>query len=191
MRSTVKVALVIGSLLVSSSALAATPYPNLYTPVGTYGNKWRITRYYDTTSTQALIVSQELCFSNFAANGTGVSGTWKALTFSGWDGRYYQEGDQFRMTGDYGSNTGHDHMTCEFITGNLASCIWDEWNEDAGYGSHPIMWANATMERIGTCTMPLTAAAVAERITVSGGTAASPGQKGLESVKDYQLRTGN
>jgi hypothetical protein len=188
MSFTVKAALVIGSLMISSSVLAATPYPNLTSG----GGKWRITAYNDTTTGHSQLTTHELCFSNYTANGTGVTGNWGALTFSSWDGRYYQEGDKLRMTGDFGSNSGHDHMTCEFISASLVNCIWDEWLEQApGYGTI-IGWARAKMERIGTCTVPgPSSAAVPERLTVDGESAASPIQKGLESIQQYKLRTGN
>lgn len=191
MRSTVKVALVIGSLLVSSSALAATPYPNLTSG----GNKWRMSAYNDLTSTHSALAIHEVCFSASAANGMGVTGNWGALTFTGWDGRYYQEGDQLRMTGDYASNVGHDHMACEFFSANLATCIWDEWREQApGYGTI-VGWARMKMERVGTCNVPAaTVAAVQstlERQTVDGQKVVDPMQKGQESIKDYQLRTGS
>ena len=178
-----KAALVGAGMLVIGSRAVAAPLPNL----STSGNKWRLTNYNDTSTTQPQVTTHELCFATPATAGTGVTGNWKALTFAGWDGRYYQEGDEFRFFGDYASNVGHDFVICNMISNTLAGCTWDEWREDASYGI-VVTRNNAKMERIGTCTIT---AAVAPRLTADGAEAIDPGAKGQESLKDYQLRTGN
>ncbi len=197
----------IGSLLLSGAALANPPKPNVYDT----GNKWRITYYNDSTSNHAQWATQEICFLPFSSVGTSIQGVWYSTSFPDWNGRYYQEGDEVKMTGDYARDVGHDHMTLVHTTDGMAFKDWTEWREDGKFGNI-IGWGNAKMVRAGRCFYPpgvgkpddLTAKARTEmegkvqelsrslpgRLTLKGGLAQSPGQADLEGLDSYLNRVG-
>lgn len=204
------VLLAIGSLLFSGVALADPPKPNVFDG----GNKWRITFYNDPTGGHDQWATQEICFLPYAVVGTSIQGAWFSTSYYDWNGRYYQEGDEVKMTGDYAKDVGHDHMTLIHTTydapgrvNGMAFKDWTEWSEDGSYGNI-IGWGNAKLERVGYCkSIDSTADLVPEdlknlelkaleislslpdRLTVKGYVATSPGQSDLESVDDYLRRT--
>lgn len=207
-------AIACGSIALSSAAFAQPPLPNVFDG----GNLWAITYYNDPTSNHQQWATQHICFMPYSAVGTSIQGTWYSTTFPDWNGRYYQEGDEVKMTGDYAGDVGHDHMTVFHTTYDVPGQIkamafkdWTEWREDGRYG-RIIGWGNTKLERIGKCRYPfiiddftqitpdllqkLEAEALAfsqelpERLTVKGEIAAFPGQEDLESISDYQARTG-
>jgi hypothetical protein len=93
----------------------------------------------------------------------------------------------------------------------LAFKDWTEWREDRRYG-RIIGWGNAKLERTGWCRYPINVGDITqlppdllpkieeealvfsmelpERLTVSGEIAESPGQEDLESIEEYEARTG-
>lgn len=204
----------LSSLLVSSVALANPPKPNVYDG----GNKWRITFYNDSTVNHDQWGDQEICFLPYAVVGTSIQGVWYSTTYTDWNGLYYQEGDELKMTGDYAKDVGHDHMTLQHTTYDVEGQVrgmafkdWTEWREDGAYGNI-IGWGNSNLVRAGRCDITrgiddiaiLTAeerkklelvaqefsATLPRRLTVKGTVASSPGQHGLESVDEYLQRTG-
>ena len=206
-------AMVCGALALASAA-NAQPLPNVFDG----GNLWRITYHNDPATNHQRWGRQLICFMPYTTYGTGISGVWYSLTFRDWNGRYYQEGDELKMTGDYAADIGHDHMTLTHTTYDVPGQViamafkdWTEWREDRRYG-RIIGWGNATLERLGRCRYPFTfdsftkmatdqlaeleAEALAfsqelpERLTVKGEIAVEPGQEDLESIEDYQARTG-
>jgi len=197
----------ISSLLFSGAALANPPKPNVFDG----GNRWHITFYNDSTSTHQQWATQEICFLPYNVVGTSIQGVWYATSFPDWNGRYYQEGDEVKMTGDYARDVGHDHMTLIHTTyggkGSLAFKDWTEWREDRKYG-RIIGWGNARLKRVGYCRVPrgidqparasalrrlenqaqTISSALPERLTVDGEVATSPGDSKLESIEAYQRR---
>ena len=207
-------AMICGALALASTANAHPPLPNVFDE----GNLWRITFYNDPSASHQQWGSQLICFMPYTALGNGIQGVWYSTTFPDWNGRYYQEGDEVKMTGDYAKDVGHDHMTLLHTTYDIPGKInalafkdWTEWREDGHYGQ-TIGWGNTKLERIGKCRYPfiiddftqitpdllakLEAEALAfsqklpERLTINGEVALFPGQGDLESIADYQGRTG-
>lgn len=192
-----KVLAIIAALALTNIAFAQ-PKPNVFDG----GNLWEITDHLDEASDHRLLATQRICFLPYAVVGTSIQGVWYSTTFTDWNGMYYQEGDEIKMTGDYDKDVGHDHMTLLHTTydvpgevNGLAFKDWDEWREDGEYG-RIIMWANAKMERIGKCDYKEAAAAMEysqqlpPRLTVKGEIAVSPSQADLESVDEYLKRNG-
>ncbi|MCP4269733.1 MAG: hypothetical protein GY777_29870 [Candidatus Brocadiaceae bacterium] len=190
--------IVVALLFITSAAMAAcVPQPNVYDN----GNRWRVTFYNDSATGHDQWGSQIICFSPYTTVGTSIQGHWYALTFPDWNGRYYQEGDELKMTGDYAKDIGHDHLIFKHTTEDrykkgVAFGDWTEWREDSKFGNI-IGWGNATLERVGSCKCDCEIDKVAEiskylppRLTLRGIEAQSPGEKGLESVEDYLSRTG-
>lgn len=202
----------ISSLSFSGAALSDPPKPNVFDG----GNKWHITGYIDHTSNHTQVATQEICFLPYIVVGTSIQGSWYSTSFPDWNGRYYQEGDEIKMTGDYAEDVGHDHMTLLHTTYDVPGQVrgmafkdWTEWREDGAYGNI-IGWGNAKLERVGKCHL-FTAdlprlqlgdlrefereaeeisLSLPDRLTVKGEIARSPGQSDLESLADYQGRTG-
>ena len=195
---------------------AGVPSPNVYDR----GNRWSITYYDDQAGNHAQWATQIVCFLPYAVVGQSIQGAWYSLTFPDWNGRYYQEGDEVKMTGDYAADVGHDHMTLLHTTVDsganprgMAFKDWTEWREDGSYGNI-IGWGNATLTREGKCPIPnpdlvivprkltleeiLRFEAEADkfsfslppRLTLEGKEAELPGERGLESVDVYLERIG-
>ncbi len=196
----------IASLLLSGTALANPPKPNVFDG----GNKWRITFYNDSTSTHTQWATQEICFLPYSVVGTSIQGVWYSTSFPDWNGRYYQEGDEVKMTGDYAKDVGHDHMTLVHTTYDVPGRVrgmafkdWTEWREDGKFGNI-IGWGNATMVRAGRCAYPKfsndkaaleneaqkLSSSLPERLTAKGEIAQSPGQPDLEALDNYLQRAG-
>ena len=240
-------AIVLFVMVFVSSVSASPPKPNVFDG----GNKWKITFYNDSTDTHAQWATQEICFLPYTVVGSSIQGMWYSTSFPDWNGRYYQEGDEVKMTGDYARDVGHDHMTLVHTTYDVAGSKvhgmafgdWTEWREDGKYG-RVIGWGNAKLERTGRCKFPYyidninitsvlapksleilapksleilapkslekpeyevlapksleelehevldMSSSLPDRLTVKGDIAGSPGQPDLESINDYQLRTG-
>lgn len=207
-------AVTFGCFVFAGSAMAHPPKPNVFDG----GNKWLITGYIDSTTNHMQVATQEICFLPYVAVGTSIQGTWYSTSFPDWNGQYYQEGDELKMTGDYAKDVGHDHMTLVHTTYDVPGQVramafkdWTEWQEDGKFGSI-IGWGNAKLERVGKCRYPqgiddgvqatpellkkLEAQALEfsfglpDRLTVSGDVAEYPGQSDLESLDSYQERTG-
>jgi hypothetical protein len=204
----------ISSLLLSGAALSHPPEPNVFDG----GNKWRITFYNDSTVNHQQWATQEICFLPYAVVGTSIQGSWYSTSFPDWNGQYYQEGDEVKMTGDYANDVGHDHMTLLHTTYDapgqtrgMAFKDWTEWREDGKFGNI-IGWGNAKLERAGKCPSFIAnlpnlrlqspdlrkfeleaqeiSLSLPDRLTVQGEIARFPGQSDLESLDDYQRRTG-
>jgi len=207
-------AVAFGCLVFAGSALAHPPKPNVFDG----GNKWLITFYNDPTTNHQQWATQEICFLPYAAVGTSIQGVWYSTSFPDWNGRYYQEGDELKMTGDYAKDVGHDHMTLVHTTYDVPGQVramafkdWTEWREDGRYGNI-IGWGNAKLVRVGRCdysggiddltqvTPELSKRFEAEamelsfglpdRLTADGRVAKFPGQTDLESLESYKERTG-
>ncbi len=138
-------------VMVGGSVSTAAPMPNVYTS----GNLWNITFYNDPASGHAEWATQAICFSPPTTVGTSIQGFWFSLSFPDWNGRYYQEGDEVRMTGDYAQDVGHDHMEFRHDETDAAKRgeghgTWDEWREDGKFGS-VIGWGNTRLARKGYC----------------------------------------
>ena len=209
------VAVAISSLIFSSTVSAQPPKPNVFDG----GNKWHITFYNDPTVNHDQWATQEICFLPYAVVGTSIQGSWYSTSFPDWNGRYYQEGDEVKMTGDYAKDVGHDHMTLLHTTYDVPTKVrgmafkdWTEWREDGAFGNI-IGWGNTRVVRVGKCDNTgdiggigiLTAEqlkglesqaleisySLPDRLTIKGEIAGYPGHPDLESLDDYQRRTGN
>lgn len=201
--------------MVTSVAMAQVPHPNVYDD----GNRWRITFFNDPSDVHQQWATQIICFLPYATVGTSIQGRWYALTFPDWNGLYYQEGDEVKMTGDYAQDIGHDHMTLVHTTVDttvgprgMAFKDWTEWREDGDYG-FVIGWGNARLIRDGRCRIPhsgadsftaqspeeaekfdeealLLSLSLPPRLTRDGGEAESPGAPDQEDVDTYLKRAG-
>ncbi|MCP4155668.1 MAG: hypothetical protein GY757_48535 [bacterium] len=193
--------IITGSLLFSSNTVLASPKPNVYKD----GNKWEITFYDDSSDKHNQWATQEICFLKYHKKGTGIEGVWYSTSYPDWNGLYYQEGDEVKMTGDFANDTGHSHMTLIHTTYDwlkkgikgMAFKDWTEWWEDGSYGKI-IGWGNAKMERVGYCKhkskikvdVNSLSSSLPERLTVDGDIAVSPAETNLESIEEYKLRNG-
>ena len=150
-------AIVLSVMVFVSSVFAGPPKPNVFDG----GNKWKITFYNDPTDRHDQWATQEICFLPYTVVGNSIQGTWYSTSYPDWNGRYYQEGDEVKMTGDYAKDVGHDHMTLVHTTRNTAGSVvsgmafgdWTEWREDGRCG-RVIGWGNAKLERTGYSRFP-------------------------------------
>lgn len=141
------VAAVAGLALACLPMLAvAQPKPNVFDG----GDRWTVTCYNDSASTHTTQATQGICFFPYAALGQGIAGLWYSDTFPDWNGRYYQEGDQVRMHGDYDGNDGHDGMEWEIVSSRTGAGHWTEWRETPNPG-RTITFCNANWTRVGQC----------------------------------------
>jgi len=201
------------STLGATPVSAQVPLPNVFDG----GNRWLITGFLDDSPNHLRVGTQEICFLPYAVVGTSIQGVWFSTSFKNWNGRYYQEGDEIKMTGDYAENVGHDHMTLVHTTFDVAGGVrgmafkdWTEWREDDRFG-RIIGWANARLQRAGRCgvagvpfptTVPVAelpkleeaavrfSLEVPERLTLRGLPAESPNDADLEDIDLYFERTG-
>jgi hypothetical protein len=187
-----------GTVALTSVAFAQPPMPNVFDG----GSMWQIIDYLDEANDHRQLATQNICFLPYAVVGNSIQGVWYSTTYNDWNGMYYQEGDELRMTGDFWDDTGHDHMTLLHTTFDvpgevkgLAFKDWDEWIEDGEYGKIG-QWGNAKMERIGKCEIQKAAVAIEysrqlpPRLTIKGDVARMPTQADLESVEEYLMRNG-
>lgn len=207
-------AVTFGCVVFAGSVMAHPPEPNVFDG----GNEWRITFYNDSTTNHDEWATQGICFLPYVTVGTSIQGVWYSTTYPDWNGRYYQEGDELKMTGDYAKDVGHDHMTLVHTTYDVPGQVrgmafkdWTEWREDGKFGNI-IGWGNARLVRAGKCRYPQGAEdglqltpeslkrleaqamdfslSLPERLTVDGRVAEFPGQTDLESLESYKERTG-
>ncbi len=184
--------------LTTSVALSAVPKPNVYDG----GNRWNITAFNDVSPVHTQSATQVICFSPYTVNAANnsIEGIWYSLSFPDWNGRYYQEGDELKMTGDYAKDIGHDHMTLQLTTmgpkNEVAFKDWTEWREDGRFG-RIIGWANARLVRKGKCPKIIAtheafslSKELPERLTLKGEVAKYPSQADLEPLENYLERTG-
>jgi len=184
---------------------SAQPKPNVFDG----GNRWQITGFIDQTPGHDEVATQDICFLPFIGVEQSIQGVWYSLSFPDWNGRYYQEGDEVKMTGDYAKDVGHDHMTLLHTTYDhpqkpmgMAFKDWTEWREDGAFGLI-IGFANARMTRYGRCSYPGGEGAELEKrvqdlslkipprlMKDSKREAQNPGDHGQESLKTYFERTG-
>ena len=156
----VVLAIVLSVMVFVSSVSANPPRPNVFDG----GNKWKITFYNDPTNRHDQWATQEICFLPYTVVGNSIQGIWYSTSYPDWNGRYYQEGDEVKITGDYAKDVGHDHMTLVHTTYNAAGRVvsgmafgdWTEWREDGKYG-RVIGWGNAKLERTGYSKIPVLA----------------------------------
>jgi hypothetical protein len=204
----------VGGFVFYGTAFAAPPQPNVFDG----GNRWQITFYNDPTNHHDQWATQTICFLPYAVVGNSIQGTWYSTSFPDWNGRYYQEGDELKMTGDYAKDVGHDHMTLQHTTYDvpgfsrgMAFKDWTEWREDGAYGNI-IGWGNSILVRAGKCDLSSgihnvdklaledirlledeameISFSLPDRLTLKGEIARYPGQSDLESLDEYQRRTG-
>jgi len=152
--------------LSASTASAQAPLPNVFDG----GNLWRISFYVDAAPNHLSQAVHDICFLPYIQVGGIVQGTWFSTTFADWNGRYYQEGDEVKMTGDFFNNVGHDHMTLIHTTadvpgvaGAMAFKDWTQWLENGQFGL--AFWGNARLERIGSCPTKLAGATLPQALS--------------------------
>jgi hypothetical protein len=126
---------------------AQTPAPNVFDG----GNRWQVTCHNDPSPTHIQQATQGVCFFPYAVAGKGIVGLWYSDTFPDWNGRYYQEGDQVRMHGDYDANDGHDSFEWDIVSARSGAGHWTEWRETPDPG-RTITFCNANWVRVGSCT---------------------------------------
>ena len=181
----------ISTMLVGGSVLADPPMPNVFDG----GNKWRISYYDDAVDNHNGGNKQDICFLPYAVVDNSIQGHWYSMTFSDFNGSYYQEGDEVKMTGDFGDDRGHTHMTLQHTTKDVPGKVrgiafkdWTVWYEDGRYGV--AWWGNAMMQRVGKCKFITgDVPGVPARLLRNGSEALSPAQDGQESLKKYYKRT--
>jgi hypothetical protein len=151
-------AVVVAATLAPASAYAQiiripTDQPNLV--IG--GNRWTITAYNDASPSHDQWATQGICFRFLGTIGTHNRYLWWSDTFPDWNGIASQEGDQVFMHGDYANDVGHDGITWEIVTSsakNIGAGHWHEWRENGAFGT-TIGFANALLNRVGTCRLTL------------------------------------
>jgi hypothetical protein len=145
--SVVVISLAFLPLLASAQILPfGHPKPNVFDG----GNRWTVTCYNDPSSAHTTQATQGICFFPYAVLGQGIAGIWYSDTFPDWNGRYYQEGDQVRMHGDYADNNGHDGFEWDVVSAKTGAGHWTEWREDLRAGT-TITFCNANWTRVGSC----------------------------------------
>jgi len=143
-------------LLVLAQFLCLTAFaqPQHFPAVDALGGTatlWRITDYDDTSNTQPLWATQDICFIQGAVQGSNTTGLWYSTTYNRWIGRYRQEGDQVTMIGDFWKGQGNDVIKWEITVGDKEGFgHWEEWVEDGNYGNW-VVKANAKLVNIGRC----------------------------------------
>lgn len=130
----------------TANAQPAVPSPELTRG----GNLWSITAYDDASPAHTQLATQGICFEFIGVVGTQNRYRWRSTTFPDWNGIASQEGDQVFMHGDYAQNVGHDGIMWNIDTSKSGSGHWTEWRETATFGN-TIVFANATLQRTGTC----------------------------------------
>jgi len=129
----------------------AQPRPNVFDG----GNRWTVTCHNDASPAHTTQATQGICFFPYAAFGQGIAGIWYSDTFPNWNGRYYQEGDQVRMHGDYdqdaGQTDGHDGMEWSIMSARTGAGHWTEWRETPNPVGRTITYCNANWTRVGQC----------------------------------------
>lgn len=136
-----------------STAMSAQAEPPHLPDLVKDGNRWTITAYDDDSTVHTQWATQGICFYYAGTQGTQQLYTWVSDTYPDWNGRAVQEGDQVFMHGDYAQDMGHDGMAWEVTTSspkNEGYGHWKEWREDGGFGN-TIGFANAKLQRVGTC----------------------------------------
>ena len=217
-------ALVCGTLALAATANAAQltiapPLPKPMPNVVDGGNMWLLTGYVDWSNNHQPQGTHIICFLPPRMNINGrLLGSWYSMTFSDWNGIYYQEGDEIKMTGDFRHELGHDHLTLYHTTydepgraGGIAFKDWTEWLGGPTFGDF-VLWGNAKMERIGKCRFPFDldeypnpdmgtilrleqqalefSQTLPERLETDGDIAPFPSSQDMESVKTYLERNG-
>ena len=206
----VRLGLTAALLLGASSAAAQAPLPNVFDG----GAHWRIFFFVDAAPNHQSQAIHDICFLPYTEVNGILQGSWFSTTFADWNGRYYQEGDEVKMTADFLSDRGHDHMTLLHTTFDgpgspgMAFKDWTEWLENGAFGV--AFFGNAKMERLGECPAMRGAGVspppkglpeieremleesrlVPERLTTRGQRATGPVDPDLESLEIYLRRTG-
>jgi hypothetical protein len=138
--------LFVGVFLGLPLGTSAQPKPNVFDGA----NRWEVTCYNDPSAGHAQQATQGICFFPYAVAGQGIAGLWYSDTFPDWNGRYYQEGDQVRMHGDYDRNDGHDGFEWDIVSARSGAGHWTEWRESPDPG-RTITFCNAQWTRVGDC----------------------------------------
>lgn len=149
----------------SSNAQPAFPSPELTRG----GNLWSITAYDDASPVHTQLATQGVCFDFIGVVGTQNRYRWRSTTFPDWNGIASQEGDQVFMHGDYAKDVGHDGIMWSIDTLKSGSGHWTEWRENGGFGN-TIVFANTTLQRVGSCGSTATLPPVIAQPYYSDGT---------------------
>jgi hypothetical protein len=146
--------LFLGILGLPWHAAAQVPRPNVVDG----GNRWLITSYPDCDVVHPQWATQGICFLPYKACGAcGIQGAWYSDTYSGWRGRYMQEGDRILMHGNWDRFGGSDGMVIDLFAGasprDEGAGQWTEWLNASSHGT-PDFFFNTRLLRVGKCQMP-------------------------------------
>jgi hypothetical protein len=132
---------VVSGLSLAHAASAQAPN----NPVGL----WSVAFFVDDNAGMPQSATQTLCFL--------TNGTWYSPSFPGWHGRWFQKGnsatgngDPLSVIGNYATNTGNDSAALGFVSVNLMTGAWNEWQDNFGF----INWTHASATRTGKCGPP-------------------------------------
>ena len=135
------IGVIAGIFVLAAGGEAAALAPN--NPVGLWTAKWS----FDTSAPMAQVGSQGVCFL--------ANGTWFGTTFPAWSGHWFQKGndpagmgDHLSASGNYGSNAGNDAWQFDFVSVNMMTGPWVEWQDNFTY----LAYVRTVFTRTGTCT---------------------------------------
>src|SRR5687767_7914606 len=112
-----KISLLIAATLLSTGAYAVAPHlPALDPTVGGNGTLYSITKYEDTFTNHAQVVTQNICFQQTGTQGTNTVGLWYSTTYHRWIGQWRQEGDEVKLIGNFWTDRGNDHMEFNLVS---------------------------------------------------------------------------
>jgi len=130
-----------GIFVLAAGGEASALAPN--NPVGLWTAHWA----FDTSAPMAQVGTQGVCFL--------ANGTWFGTTFPAWSGHWFQKGndpagmgDHLSASGNYGSNVGNDAWQFDFVSVNMMTGPWVEWQDNFTY----LAYVRTVFTRTGTCT---------------------------------------
>jgi hypothetical protein len=131
-------------LALCAAGTAFAQAPN--NPVGL----WNFQAYNDNSPNLAAMGNQNICFL--------ANGTWFGTTFPGWNGRWFQKGnnaagngDRVRLVGNWANGAGNDSAEIHFMNLTQMDGGWHEWTD--GFGA--VLWLQIIGRKIGNfCPLP-------------------------------------
>jgi hypothetical protein len=133
----------LAALVLAAGGQAFAQAPN--NPVGL----WTVQGWVDNAAAMPPAGVQNICFL--------ANGTWFSPTFAGWNGLWFQKGnnaagngDRVRIIGNYANNVGNDGAEVDFTNLRLMVGTWSEWRDGFPF----VFWGRVTLTRIGNCVAP-------------------------------------
>jgi len=139
------------ALFISTPSYAAPQHFPAVDQASSPATLWRVTFYDDTANNHTQWATQDICFLQGPVQGSNTTGIWYSTTYYRWIGRWRQEGDQVKMTGNFWTDRGNDAMSWEIaVVDREGHGHWDEWVDNGTYGAW-LAKGNAKFVKLGTC----------------------------------------